>query len=112
MKTKYERMTKLEKKELYQEYKKEKNTFAQKMEKMFILCYLGIGYGLITFIYDFFYKKSTVSYILDIIVFIFCLLALLKIISIKKQLLNKYALEKDKKRKKEVLKKYQKKNLH
>lgn len=108
MKTKYERMTKQEKKELYKEYKKEKSIFASKMEKMFILCNLGIGYGMLMFIYDFFYKKSTVSYILDIIVFIFCLLALIKVISIKKELLNKYAIEKDKKRKKEIVKKYKK----
>lgn len=108
MKTKYERMTKEEKKTLYSEYKKEKYVFAKKMEKMFILCYLGIGYGVLMFIYDFFFKKSTLGYILDIIVFMFCLIAMLKIYSIKKDLLNKYALKKDTIRKKEVVKKYKK----
>lgn len=108
MKTKYERMSKLEKKELYNEYKKEKKVFANKMEKMFNLCYVGIGYGFCMFIFDFFYKKHTLSYVLDIIILAFCLLTLLKIINIKKDLLNKYAIEKDKKKKKEILKKYQK----
>ena len=108
MKTKYERMSNEEKKNLYKEYKKEKEAFVKKMEKMFLLCYLGIGYGLLMFLYDYFIKKNTLSFILDIVVSIFCLLALLKIISTKKSLLNKYAIEKEKKNKKEILKKYQK----
>lgn len=108
MKTFYEKMSKDQKRELYKEYKSEKISFSKKMEKMFLLCYLGIGYSLIVFIYDFFYKKSTVSYILDIIVFVFCLLALLKLISIKKELLNNFALKKDKEKKQNIVKKYKK----
>lgn len=100
MKTKYERMSKVEKKELYNEYKKKKEEVVKKMEKMFILCYLGVFYGIIMFIYDFFLKKSMVGYILDLIVFVFCLLALFKVINIKKDLLNKFLLEKDTMRKK------------
>ncbi len=108
MKTFYERMSKNEKRELYKEYKIEKATFSKKMEKMFLLCYLGMGYALMVFIYDFFYKKSTVSYILDIIVFVFCLLALFKLISTKKDLLNNFALKKDKEKKQNIVKKYKK----
>lgn len=108
MKNKYERMTKLEKRELYKKYKEEKKIFVNKMEKMFILCFIGIGYGIIMFIYDFFFKKNAFSYVLDIVVFIFCLLALLKINSIKKDLLNKYALKQDINRKKEIVKQYKK----
>lgn len=96
MKTKYERMSREEKKALYKDYKKEKEIFVKKMEKMFILCYLGIGYGILMFIYDFWFKKNTISYVLDIIVSLFCFLALLKIFNTKKQLLNKFAIEKDK----------------
>ena len=40
--------------------------------------------------------------------FIFCLLAFLKVFNIKKELLNNYALKLDDKRKKDVLKKYKK----
>lgn len=108
MKTKYERMSREEKRKLYINYKKEKSSFCKKLENMFVLCYLGIGYGIFMFIYDFFFKSNKLSYILDIIVFVFCLLALLKIISIKKSLLNRYAIEQDKKIKKEVVKKYKK----
>lgn len=108
MKMFYERMSKEEKRELYKEYKNEKVSFSKKMEKMFLLCYLGIGYALIVFIYDFFYKKSTIGYILDIVVFLFCLLALFKLISIKKELLNNFALKKDKEKKQSIVKKYKK----
>ena len=105
MKTLYERMSREERLELYKEYKNEKASFSKKMEKMFMLCYLGIGYALIVFIYDFFYKKSTVGYILDIIVFVFCLIALFKLCSIKKELLNNFALKKDREKKQSIAKK-------
>ena len=108
MKNKYERMSKEEKKELINQYKIEKDVFYNKMKKMFILCYIGIIYGVGSFCYDFFYKNSKLAYVLDIIVLIFCLLALFKVSSIKNDLLNKFALKKDKERKKEVLKKYKK----
>lgn len=108
MKTFYERMSKEERQELYKEYKKEKESFSKKMENMFLLCYLGIGYALMVFIYDFFYKRSTVGYILDIVVFVFCLLALFKLINTKKELLNNFALKKDKEKKQSIVKKYKK----
>ena len=108
MKNKYERMNREEKKEVYNEYKLNKKEFASKMEKMFILCYVGIGYAILMFIYDFFYKQSTLGYILDIVVFVFSIFALLKVVSIKKDLLNKFVLNKDNERKKDILKKYKK----
>lgn len=104
MKTKYERMSRNEKKELYREYKKEKGVFASKMEKMFILCYAGIFYSLVVFIYDFFYKNSMPGYILDVVLFVFCLLALLKINLTKKELLNNYVLKKEREKKQKFLK--------
>ena len=75
---------------------------------MFILCYLGIFYSVVVFIYDFFFKKSKVAFILDIVVLVFCVIAVLKIYSTKKELLNNYALKKDKVRKENIVKKYKK----
>lgn len=109
MKTKYERMSREEKRKLYKEYKKEKSSFSKKMENMFLLCYIGMAYAVIVFIYDFFYKSSKVGYILDIVVFVFCLLALFKLISTKKELLNNFALKKDKENKKNIFNKYKNK---
>lgn len=93
MKTKYERMTKEEKKNVYKIFKTEKVEISKKLNKMFILCYIGTIYGFIIFFYDYFITKSKLNYILDIIVFIFCILALLKLNSLKKDLLNKFVLE-------------------
>ena len=44
MKTKYERMSKEEKKHVYEVYKKEKVELAKKFRNMFILCDFGLIY--------------------------------------------------------------------
>jgi len=93
MKTKYERMSKEEKKKVYLSYKEEKYELAKKMNRMFILCYIGIIYGFLNFFYDLFIMKSKVNYILDVIVIIFCLIVTLKLNKTKKDLLNKYVLD-------------------
>ena len=93
MKTKYERMSKDEKKHVYEIYKKEKVELAKKFRTMFILCVFGLVYGFSLFFYDFFIKKSMLNYILDIIVFVFCLISFYIINKIKKDLLNKFVLE-------------------
>ncbi len=93
MKSKYERMSKKEKKDLYNSYKLEKKDIAKKMNNMFFICYFGIVYSILVFIYDFFYKHSRVNYILDIFIFVFSLVTLLKMYSVKKDLLNNYALK-------------------
>lgn len=108
MKTKYERLSKIEKKDLYLKYKNEKSNIALKMRNMFILCYIGIFYSLIMFVYDFFYKHNKFSFILDIIILLFCIIILFKTFNTKKELLNKYLLKIDKENKKNVLKKYKK----
>ena len=94
MKTKYERMSKEEKKELFNKFKEEKQTLYKKFRNMFILCYVGIVYSVLVFFYDFFIKHSKLNFIIDIIIFVFCLIALLKIYSMKKEVLNNFALKK------------------
>ena len=94
MKTKYERMNKEEKKKLIEKYKKEKSVFYKKMRNMFIICYIGIIYSIIVFIYDYYFKKPKVNYYIDIIIFVFSFIALLKIYSIRKNLLSDYAVKK------------------
>ena len=96
MKTKYDRMSKKEKKELYKKYKKDKPLLASKMNKFNILLIIGIIYSVIAFLYDFLLKKGTVLIIIDIIIFIFCIICLIRFYYIKKSLLNKYAIEKHK----------------
>lgn len=93
MKTKYERMNKNEKKKVLDSFKVEKKELYKKFRNMNILCYAGIFYSFIVFFYDLFIKKSTINYILDIIIFVFSILVLLKVISIKKEVLNNYVLK-------------------
>jgi len=99
MKTKYERMNKEEKNELYKNYKKEHPELIKKMERMFVLCIIGIICFVLIFLYDFFISKSLLNYLTDIIVLVFCIIALFKLNVTKKDILNKYALEKSKKNK-------------
>ena len=92
MKTMYERMSRKEKKELYSEYKNEKSEFVKKMEKMFLLCRVGTLYSIFMFLYDFL-KGSVIGYCIDIIIFAFCFIVLIRLHFIRKDLLNNYALE-------------------
>ena len=92
MKTKYERMNKIEKNTVYNNFKKNENVLYKKLKRMFILCYVGIVYSVFTFIYDFFLYRGKFSYILDIIIFIICLVALIKTKKEKIKLLNDYVL--------------------
>ena len=108
MKNKYERMTKEEKKEVYNEYKNEKKELARKMERMLLICKIGIAYFILTLIYDFI-LFNTISLILDGLLLLLCIVALIKTRNTKIDLLNTYVLEKDKKLKSEIAKKYKNK---
>ena len=96
MKTKYDRMSKLEKKELYNKFKKDKPILVSKMNRFNIILIIGIIYSIIAFIYDFLLKKGTILIVIDIIIFIFCVICFIRFYYIKKGLLNKYAIEKHK----------------
>ena len=108
MKNKYQRMDKKEKKLLYKQYKEEKLDFTKKMERMLLFCKIGIIYSIIAIIYDFLLSKNIYMGIFDGILLLFCIYMFIRTNNIKIELLNKYALEKDKKIKKDILKKYQK----
>lgn len=93
MKTKYERMSKKEKKHVYEIFKKEKVELVKKFKNMYIISYIGVLYSFLIFFYDFFINKSKLNYILDIVVFIFCLISIFIINKIRKDVLNKYVLD-------------------
>ena len=94
MKTKYERMNRREKRELINNYKKNNTIIYKKIRNMFILCYIGFIYSIISFLYDYIIKYSKLNYIIDIIIFIGCILVLYRTNILKKDLLNNYALKK------------------
>lgn len=92
MKTKYERMSKDEQKELYVKYKKEKPELARKLERMLLFSKVGIGLAIFVFIYDVLIKQGLVNYCIDIFLFVFFILTLIKLNSTKKNLLNEFVL--------------------
>ena len=94
MKTKYDMMSKEEKKKLIEKYKKKNNSLYVKSRNMIILCYIGIVYSCGVFIYDFFIRKSIFSYTFDIVLLLFSLFCLIKVIKIRKDLLNDFIIKK------------------
>ena len=108
MKNKYQRMTKEEKKEIYLEFKKEKKEFTKKMERMMSFCKLGIIFTIFATLFDIFAINEYKRAIVDGILMLFCILMLIKTNNVKVELLNKFSIEKDKKLKKDLVKKYKK----
>ena len=94
MKNKYERLNKEEKKKVYNNYKKEKPILAKKFKNMYLLSYIGCIFGLCSFFYDYFISKSKLNYILDIIIFIFCIISIFIVNKVKKNILNNFLLKK------------------
>ncbi len=90
MKIKYDNLPKKTKKKVYEEYSKKNPDLSKKLNRLMIITIIGIAYGIFMFIYDLFSKNGTFSIVLDIIVFVFCILSIIKLFSIKKNLLEKF----------------------
>lgn len=97
MKTKYDRMGKEEKKKVYNDFKKAKPIISKKMNRLLTIDIIGIFYSVIAFMYDFFNSKGLFNYIVDVIIFIFCLIVLLTVLKTKNNLLSKYVASNKKK---------------
>lgn len=110
MKTKYERLSKKEQKELFLEYKVEKEELAKKMTRSILITKIAVVLSVFMFLYEFFITKSSLGYWTDIVIFVSSLFALFKFNSMKKDLLNDYLLKKEKSKKEKVLKKHKKKD--
>ena len=93
MKNKYDRMSKEDKKKVRDTFKKEKHSLYIKFVRMYVAIIVGISYSIGVFIYDCFIKKNTFNYILDLVVFVFCIMALIKVILMYKDRLNDTALK-------------------
>ena len=106
MKNKYQRMTKEEQKQIYKEFKEQKEEFTKKMERMILFCKIGIIYAIIAILYDILITNNYILAIIDGVILLFCIFMLLRTNNIKIEFLNKFVIEKDKKRKKEIVKKH------
>ena len=94
MKTKYDMLNKEERKELVNKFKKKNYNLYIKTRNMFVLCYIGIIYSCIVFIYDYYYKKGLSNFIADATILLFCIFCLLKVNKIKKNILNDFIIKK------------------
>ncbi len=98
MKKYYDKLTKEEKSKVKEEYlKSEECLVYKKASKIIIFCIVGLVIAVGSFIFDYIYKMGTLNYVLDSFLFIFSVIVLLRMLFIKKDLLNKYALSKKKK---------------
>lgn len=95
MKNKYQRLNKEEKKKVKEEYKASKRGFIYpKFIRMFILCTLGMIYGIGFFIYDFISNGSVWSFTLDSIIILVSFFVYLKVDSLYIKELNNFVINK------------------
>ena len=100
MKNKYQRLTKEERKQVYKEFKGQKKEFTKKMERMILLCKIGIAYSIIAILYDIIITKNYIMGILDGLILLFCIGMLIKTNNTKVDFLNSFVLSKEKNTKK------------
>lgn len=96
MKSKYDTLSKVEKKELYNSYKTKNRDLIKKLERLKNICIVGIIYGILMIFIDIFYNNKSFYIILDIVVALFCIFSLIKLNLIKKKLLIKFMNKKNK----------------
>ena len=98
MKTKYQRLTKEEKKALVAEYRSispKNDNFMHTINKMFVLGIIGTVYGIISAITDFIFPFTTVwNFIIDGIVLIFSVFLIVQRNRFKESALNNFLIDK------------------
>ena len=108
MKNKYQRMNKEQKKQLYNDFKELKPVFTKKMERMLLICKIGIIYSIVAILYDLLLTNNYVMTIIDGIILLFCIGMFIKTNNTKIDFLNDFAIKKDKENRKEIVKKHKK----
>lgn len=101
MKNKYARLTSKEKKALRREYMlqdKSKTLIYTKLRRVRLLGIIGLFYAILSFIYDFWFQSLVWSFVLDGLLLIFCLIFILKAGDMANSLLNRYLIDKNKKK--------------
>ncbi len=99
MKYKYDILSKEEKRALKNEYKnstEENKKMYKKINRIKILCTIGIIYAIVMMVLDFSLRLSLVNKILDCLLLLFCLIFMVKINDITRMTLTKYLKSKKK----------------
>ncbi len=96
MKVYYDKLSKEEKKNTKIEFINDENyKIYKKSNTIVIFCIFGLIVSIVSVIFDFIYKTGILNYVIDGLLFVFSLIVLFRMQSIKKRLLNNYALQKD-----------------
>lgn len=66
----------------------------KKANRIIIVCIIGIIFSIMTLTFDLLYKIGIINYILDLMLFVFCLIFLVVFNNIKMKEINKFALKK------------------
>lgn len=99
MKYKYDILSKEEKRALKNEYKsstEENKKMYKKINRIKILCIIGIIYAIVMMVLDFSLRLSLVNKIFDCLLLLFCLIFMVKINDIARMTLTKYLKSKKK----------------
>lgn len=100
MKNKYQRLTKLEKKEALKEYRESeeyRNDIAVRLGRVKILSIIGILYAVFSFGFDFYFDTINIwDYVLDGLLLIACILFFIKANDFLGEQVNNYLISKTK----------------
>ncbi len=99
MKSKYQLLSKEEKKQAKKDYMEASETnkaIYKKLNRLTIISIIGIIYSLISFVIDFFLTKIIWDFVIDAVLLIFCLIFIIKSQSILSEQINKFLISKKK----------------
>ena len=93
MKVYYDKLSKEEKKIVKEKYKSSDDSRVyKKAAKIIIFCILGVLVSIIAGVFDYIYKTGTLNYVIDGFLLIFSVIVLIRMLIIRRKLINKFAL--------------------
>ncbi|NLL01842.1 MAG: hypothetical protein GX265_02340 [Mollicutes bacterium] len=99
MKLKYQRLSQEEKQKAKEEFLKNKESIIYiKAHKIYVLSIIGIIVSIASFVFDYFSKSGTFSFILDGFLFIFSIIFFIVMIKVKLREINKFIINKKSKK--------------
>lgn len=104
MKTKYQRLSKKEKRIAIEEYKnasENNENVVKRLKRLRVVSIIGVIYAIISFIIDLIFDTISVwSYVIDGLLLIFCVIFMIKSKQLLEEQVNIYLIKKDQKPKK------------
>lgn len=96
MKNKYERLSRKEKKQAIVDFKNHSSKYKEAINKINRIKYISIAgfiFGILSFVFDIYFKNDIASFLLDACVVIFCLLSYKKCLNIINREVNHFLIQ-------------------